>query len=76
MAKTIALSDEQYERVVKSARACGVVVGKGRKSGLGRFITLSSEQSAQNCMKADVAYVVPECPICRKFHQGKHGGLA
>lgn len=76
MAKTIALSDEQYERVVKSALACGVVVGKGRKSGLGQFVTVSTEQSAQHCVQADVAYAVPECPICRKFHQGKHGGLA
>jgi hypothetical protein len=42
MAKSIFFQDEQFDQIVKAARACGYVVGRGRGSQLALFVVAAA----------------------------------
>lgn len=59
-------------KTLDEAKAQVGVKTDGTARDLIRFYRYAVEQSVQS----DGAYALPECPICRKFHEHNHGGLA
>ena len=59
----------------KSLEEAMEVVGLKTKSAALETIRFY-RNAVEHSVQADGAYALPECPICRKFHEHNHGGLA
>lgn len=44
--------------------------------GTARELIRYYRNAVEHSVQADGAYALPECPVCRKFHEHNHGGLA
>lgn len=71
MPKSIYLTDEQYQQIVKAAQACGYRVQRGRGSQLAQFVVAAANTVCTGQERAGSAAPVLSQPVYSPAQEGE-----